>query len=154
MNRREAIIALGGAVVVLGVSAVNTRWTEPAPPSPPITSLKKKPFVMPSTPTVFVDFGKHLELVAEGTRSPDMTEAILAASLEFKVLGEKRFHILHAEHWKMIQEDPTLREFSEPKPQSRGLGDTIAKFTSALGIKPCDGCKGRQATLNKWFPYS
>jgi hypothetical protein len=36
---------------------------------------------------------------------------------------------------------------------SLGLGDTIAKATSAVGIKPCDGCKRRQAWLNRKFPY-
>ena len=49
--------------------------------------------------------------------------------------------------------------------QSRGLGDTIAKFTKATGInnlaqmgardvgkKDC-GCKKRQEALNKAFPY-
>jgi hypothetical protein len=48
---------------------------------------------------------------------------------------------------------------------SRGLGDTIAKFTKATGIdkvakfaakavgaEDC-GCNGRQETLNKAFPY-
>jgi len=37
--------------------------------------------------------------------------------------------------------------------QSRGLGDTIAKFTTKLGIKPCGGCKQRQEKLNKFLPY-
>lgn len=36
---------------------------------------------------------------------------------------------------------------------SRGLGDTIAKATSKMGIKPCGGCKKRQSVLNKAFPY-
>ena len=49
--------------------------------------------------------------------------------------------------------------------QSRGLGDSIAKFTKATGIhslaqmgarvvgkKDC-GCKKRQEALNKAFPY-
>tara|TARA_R100000742_G_scaffold4268_2_gene1566 strand:- start:2050 stop:2235 length:186 start_codon:yes stop_codon:yes gene_type:complete len=49
--------------------------------------------------------------------------------------------------------------------QSRGLGDSIAKFTKATGIhslaqmgaraigkKDC-GCKKRQEALNKTFPY-
>ena len=40
-----------------------------------------------------------------------------------------------------------------PQP-SRGLGDTIAKITKAIGIKPCGGCKNRQAVLNKLVPYS
>ena len=36
---------------------------------------------------------------------------------------------------------------------SQGLGDTIAKATRAIGIKPCGGCKKRQQKLNKAFPY-
>ena len=51
------------------------------------------------------------------------------------------------------------------KEKSRGLGDSIAKFTKATGIhslaqmgakamgkKGC-GCKKRQKALNKAFPY-
>ena len=37
--------------------------------------------------------------------------------------------------------------------RSRGLGDTVAKVTRAVGIKPCGGCKQRQKALNKLFPY-
>ena len=48
--------------------------------------------------------------------------------------------------------------------ESRGLGDSIAKFTTKTGIKtivdkvsdglniPC-GCQQRKETLNKVFPY-
>ncbi len=36
---------------------------------------------------------------------------------------------------------------------SRGLGDTIAKMTKAVWIKPCGGCKKRQDYLNKKVPY-
>jgi len=36
---------------------------------------------------------------------------------------------------------------------SRGLGDTVAKITSAVGIKPCGGCKKRQEAMNKAFGY-
>ena len=49
--------------------------------------------------------------------------------------------------------------------KSRGLGDTIAKFTTKTGIsslaqmgakavgkKDC-GCNKRQEALNNWFPY-
>jgi hypothetical protein len=32
------------------------------------------------------------------------------------------------------------------------IGDTIAKFTEAIGIEPCAGCNGRKAVLNDWFP--
>ena len=44
--------------------------------------------------------------------------------------------------------------------QDKGLGDTIARFTQATGIKQMAdmipggcGCKERQAVLNDWFPY-
>ncbi len=44
--------------------------------------------------------------------------------------------------------------------ESKGLGDTIEKFTKATGIKkavekiPGDcGCKKRKQKLNKLFPY-
>ena len=40
-----------------------------------------------------------------------------------------------------------------PKAPSRGLGDTVAKITRAIGIKPCGGCKKRQRILNERFPY-
>tara|TARA_Y100000361_G_C10909898_1_gene213438 strand:- start:195 stop:374 length:180 start_codon:yes stop_codon:yes gene_type:complete len=48
--------------------------------------------------------------------------------------------------------------------KSRGLGDSVAKFTKATGIKtivdkvskglnvPC-GCQGRQEALNNLVPY-
>jgi len=36
---------------------------------------------------------------------------------------------------------------------SRGVGDTIAKVTTAIGLSPCGGCKNRQEALNKLFPY-
>jgi hypothetical protein len=39
------------------------------------------------------------------------------------------------------------------KRKSRGLGDTIAKATKAVGIKPCGGCKKRQEWLNEKVPY-
>ena len=34
----------------------------------------------------------------------------------------------------------------------RGLGDVIAMMTTAVGIKPCGGCKKRQAALNRMVP--
>ena len=40
--------------------------------------------------------------------------------------------------------------------ESRGLGDTVAKVIHAatLGaVKPCAGCRERQAKLNKLLPY-
>ncbi len=31
-----------------------------------------------------------------------------------------------------------------------GLGDIVARATSAVGIKPCAACKETQAALNAW----
>lgn len=36
---------------------------------------------------------------------------------------------------------------------SRGIGDTIAKVTNAVGIKSCGGCKKRQQALNNLVPF-
>lgn len=35
----------------------------------------------------------------------------------------------------------------------RGLGDVVAKITSALHIKPCGGCKKRQKAMNDAVPF-
>ena len=35
-----------------------------------------------------------------------------------------------------------------------GLGDVIKRVTSAVGIRPCGGCEGRAAALNRWFIFS
>lgn len=43
-------------------------------------------------------------------------------------------------------------EYLEKK-KSKGLGDTVAKITKAVGIKPCGACKKRQKKLNRLFPY-
>lgn len=43
--------------------------------------------------------------------------------------------------------------FKEMAKEPKGLGDTIAKFTGLIGIKPCNACKKRQDKLNKMFPY-
>jgi len=41
--------------------------------------------------------------------------------------------------------------------KSRGLGDSVEKFTKATGIKatgkPC-GCSQRRDSLNRMFPYN
>lgn len=56
---------------------------------------------------------------------------------------------LPSDRWKEL-----CQQFGLPsKPKSKGLGDTIAKVTAALGIQPCGGCKERQKALNKAFPY-
>lgn len=39
------------------------------------------------------------------------------------------------------------------KAADRGLGDAIARWTSAVGIKPCGGCEKRQEALNRLVPF-
>ena len=39
------------------------------------------------------------------------------------------------------------------KKESKGLGDSIAKITESVGVKPCGGCKKRKEALNRIFPY-
>ena len=35
-----------------------------------------------------------------------------------------------------------------------GLGEVIKRITTAVGIKPCDGCTRRVAALNAWFVFT
>jgi hypothetical protein len=63
-----------------------------------------------------------------------------------------------------VKEAELLEENGIVKMESRGLGDSIAKFTKATGIRrvvdkvssglniPC-GCEARQNALNKIVPY-
>ncbi|MFF0204604.1 hypothetical protein [Streptomyces sp. NPDC005017] len=32
-----------------------------------------------------------------------------------------------------------------------GLGDAVARVTTAVGIRPCGGCERRAETLNRWM---
>jgi hypothetical protein len=41
--------------------------------------------------------------------------------------------------------------FHETNDKRQGPGDLIVKATSAIGIKPCGGCKQRQQQLNNWW---
>lgn len=41
----------------------------------------------------------------------------------------------------------------DPRKQSRGLGDTIYKITTALHIPHCGGCEQRRQALNALVPY-
>ena len=63
---------------------------------------------------------------------------------------------------ELLEKDGVVQDFSIMK--SRGLGDSIEKFTKATGIKkvvnkvseglniPC-GCEGRRDAMNVLFPY-
>jgi hypothetical protein len=41
-----------------------------------------------------------------------------------------------------------------PPAPMRGLGDAIARATTAVGIRPCGGCKKRQEALNRLVPFN
>jgi len=43
-------------------------------------------------------------------------------------------------------------EFTKAKPIKPGLGDVVARATTAVGIKPCGGCAKRKAAMNKATP--
>ena len=77
-----------------------------------------------------------LERVRE--RNPKLAEAIVKAA------GDEM--VMETEELKAL-----LKKY--PKRKSRGLGDSIAKATKAIGIKPCGGCKKRRDKLNELFPY-
>lgn len=34
-----------------------------------------------------------------------------------------------------------------------GLGDLVKRATSAIGIKPCGGCRRRAEALNRWLVF-
>lgn len=70
-----------------------------------------------------------------------------------------------SEHQRQTVQDGSPERQWNPSQPSRGLGDTVAKFTHAIGLdvaaesiaravtgKPC-GCKQRQAALNSAVPY-
>tara|TARA_R100000808_G_C2142357_1_gene150139 strand:- start:1043 stop:1306 length:264 start_codon:yes stop_codon:yes gene_type:complete len=65
---------------------------------------------------------------------------------EIKAKGESRGSMVFIDR-KIYRE--TRRKHGLPV----GLGDTIAKATKAVGIKPCKGCRKRQAKLNRLVPY-
>lgn len=50
------------------------------------------------------------------------------------------------------QQAASLQQQHAACPEHYGLGDLVAKATSAVGIKPCQPCKQRQAALNRMAP--
>jgi hypothetical protein len=40
------------------------------------------------------------------------------------------------------------------KEEEVGLGNAIKRATSSAGIRPCGGCLGRAATLNRWMVFT
>ena len=75
--------------------------------------------------------------------------------------GQKHFNTVNLEvirekgraHERNQAQNEDSADKSDVKKQSSGLGDTIAKATKAVGIKPCGKCQKRREKLNKMFPY-
>jgi hypothetical protein len=56
-------------------------------------------------------------------------------------------------HLRAVIVDGVVEVWEPREPRSRGLGDTIAKVTKAIGVRPCGGCNKRQEALNRLVPY-
>jgi len=35
-----------------------------------------------------------------------------------------------------------------------GLGDAVKQISYAMGVRPCGGCEGRAAALNRWMVFT
>jgi hypothetical protein len=46
-----------------------------------------------------------------------------------------------------------LQKIIDSTKKHKGLGDTVAAVTKAVGISQCEPCKKRQEQLNKVLPY-
>jgi hypothetical protein len=53
----------------------------------------------------------------------------------------------------LVGRPATSEEIANSENLSKGLGDTIAKITEAVGIKPCGSCEKRKKLLNRIVPY-
>jgi len=82
----------------------------------------------------------------DGSRSVEIDTAYLLLNATANTDGTVTVHACEVR-------EPRKPSVTEANIPSRGLGDTIAKVTKAVGIKPCGGCKARQAKLNKLVPY-
>lgn len=54
---------------------------------------------------------------------------------------------------QMLQIAEAKQQESRKSEPSKGLGDTVAKVTKAVGIKPCGPCERRRQWLNARVPY-
>ena len=82
----------------------------------------------------------------DGSRSVEIDTAYLLLNATANTDGTVTVHACEVR-------EPRKPSVTEANIPSRGLGDTIAKVTKAVGIKPCGGCKARQAKLNTLVPY-
>lgn len=90
---------------------------------------------------------KQLKPLACHTRA-HCTTCRTDADWRERVTGVREFDCPHG----VTAEGGQIIQGTKPD-KSRGLGDTIAKVTKAVGVRPCGGCKKRQEKLNKLLPY-
>ncbi len=93
-----------------------------------------------SVPTVRISSGM-IEALAKKTNGEKFIKAVNEVSVV-----DGYVHVMPLKDWQDIQVDFGLMK-------SRGVGDTVAKFTKAIGIKPCGGCKKRREKFNQAVPY-
>lgn len=54
---------------------------------------------------------------------------------------------------KDITENANAHDCPEQRFPARGIGDVVAKVTTAFGIKPCEKCKETQKRWNEAMPF-
>jgi hypothetical protein len=55
---------------------------------------------------------------------------------------------------KQERQAPRMRLPGFVSDEDVGLGDVLKRVAYAAGIKPCNGCEQRAATLNRWLTFS
>ena len=97
-------------------------------------------------------------------RYPDLykTKTILVKLKDGTVARLNRGVANTTDYESLSKDDLIGKPWKDPVHKSKGLGDTIEKITTFLGIKKfidrisgqkdC-GCETRKDKLNKWFPY-
>ena len=53
-----------------------------------------------------------------------------------------------------VPQPATSAAMTAERPRPAGLGDVVKTVTSAIGIKPCEGCHKRAEQLNRAFPFA
>jgi hypothetical protein len=61
---------------------------------------------------------------------------------------------MHEDEAKRKRQPHRIRLPGFIKDEDIGLGDALKRVTYAVGIKPCGGCEGRAAVLNRWMLFS
>jgi hypothetical protein len=94
-----------------------------------------------SNTNVRINFG----MIEALSRKKSFGEKFRTAVDDASIVDGNSF-VMPFKDWEDIQVDFGLKK-------SRGVGDTIAKLTKKVGIKPCGGCKKRRAKFNDALPF-